>query len=96
MRECQARVSPCLPLDESGRFCGLRQTILIDLKLADLQRPLSRPSGSSVLRSFLLQTEFECHWDQKTVILSSAYFETKHVFLISSHPILQEMFTELI
>ncbi|GFW94826.1 hypothetical protein TNCV_4248661 [Trichonephila clavipes] len=25
MRECQARVSRCLPLDESSRFCGLRQ-----------------------------------------------------------------------
>ncbi|GFV39921.1 hypothetical protein TNCV_1808331 [Trichonephila clavipes] len=24
MRECQANVSRCLPLDESGRFCGLR------------------------------------------------------------------------
>ncbi|GFX23248.1 uncharacterized protein TNCV_4560301 [Trichonephila clavipes] len=25
MRECQARVSGCLPLDESSRFSGLRQ-----------------------------------------------------------------------
>ncbi|GFX45878.1 hypothetical protein TNCV_3607391 [Trichonephila clavipes] len=23
MRECQARVSRCLPLDEGSRFCGL-------------------------------------------------------------------------
>ncbi|GFX38735.1 retrovirus-related Pol polyprotein from transposon 17.6, partial [Trichonephila clavipes] len=25
MRECHARVNRCLPLDESSRFCGLRQ-----------------------------------------------------------------------
>ncbi|GFU83320.1 hypothetical protein TNCV_3739311 [Trichonephila clavipes] len=25
MRECQASVSMCLPLNESGRFCRLRQ-----------------------------------------------------------------------
>ncbi|GFX13085.1 hypothetical protein TNCV_2357411 [Trichonephila clavipes] len=32
MRECQARGSPCLPLDESSRFCGLRQGKSISIR----------------------------------------------------------------
>ncbi|GFY25388.1 hypothetical protein TNCV_2485081 [Trichonephila clavipes] len=41
MRECQVRVSRCLPLDESGRFCGLRH---LDAEIVEVEIEVVSPS----------------------------------------------------